>query len=86
MRQRLVLLFLGLVAVGWIIYSSYDLLSNENLVDFRHYFNAKDQKVYVVQDPKALDWDNESIVSTSFNKDLYYSILKHSKAKENLTF
>ncbi|MEY5001384.1 MAG: hypothetical protein RLZZ211_1420 [Bacteroidota bacterium] len=86
MRQRLILLFLGLVALGWVIFSSYDLLSNENLVDFRHYFNAKDKTIYVVQDPKAIDWDNESIVSTSFNKDLYYSVLKYSNEPENLTF
>jgi hypothetical protein len=86
MRQRLILLFLGLVALGWVIFSSYDLLSNENLVDFRHYFNAKDKTIYVVQDPKAFDWDNESIVSTSFNKDLYYSVLKYSNEPENLTF
>lgn len=84
MRQRLVLICLGLLALGWVLFSSYDLLSNENQVDFRSYFTPKDKMVYVVQDAKALDWNNESIVSTELNKSLYYSILKHSKAP--LTF
>jgi hypothetical protein len=83
MRQRLVLLILSFLALGWVIFSSYDLLSNENLIDFRRYFNAKDQMVYVVQDPQALDWDNERMVTTELNQRLYYSVLK--RAKEPLT-
>ena len=57
MRQRLVLFIIGLLAFGWVVFSSYDLLSNENLVDLRNYFNRQDQVVYVVQDPNALDWE-----------------------------
>ena len=76
MRQRLVLFLFGIVAIGWILYSSYDLLSNENLVDFKHYFNAQDQKVYIIQDPSSVNWDNESIGSTELNKSIYYSIQK----------
>jgi hypothetical protein len=83
MRQRLVLLLLGILALGWVVFSSYDLLSNENLVDFRTYFNSKDQAVYIVQDPQALDWENERMVTTELNESLYYTIVK--KAKEPVT-
>ncbi len=83
MRQRLVLLILGILALGWVVFSSYDLLSNENLVDFRTYFNPKDQAVYIVQDPQALDWENERMVTTELNESLYYTIVK--KAKEPVT-
>lgn len=79
MRQRLVLLLLGILALGWVLFSSYDLLSNENLVDFRTYFNSKDQAVYIVQDPQALDWENERMVTTELNESLYYTIVKRSK-------
>jgi hypothetical protein len=79
MRQRLVLICLGLLALGWVLFSSYDLLSNENLVDFRTYFNPKDQAVYIVQDPQALDWDNERMVTTELNQRLYYTVVKRSK-------
>lgn len=84
MRQRLVLLLLGILALGWVVFSSYDLLSNESLVDFRSYFNSKDQAIYIVQDPQALDWENERMVTTELNQSLYYSIIK--KAKEPITF
>lgn len=84
MRQRLVLLLIGLLAFGWVVFSSYDLLSNENLVDFRNYFNQKDQVVYVVQDPQALDWETERMVTTELNESLYFSILKRSQ--EPITF
>ena len=86
MRQRLVLFLFGIVAIGWILYSSYDLLSNENLVDFKHYFNAQDQKVYIIQDPSSVNWDNESIGSTELNKSIYYSIQKQRKSFSNLKF
>ena len=79
MRQRLALLIIGLLAFGWVVFSSYDLLSNENLVDFRNYFNQKDQVVYVVQDPQALDWETERMVTTELNQSLYFSILKRSQ-------
>lgn len=86
MRQRLILLLLGLLALSWVIFSSYDLLSNENLVDFRTYFNAKDQTVYVIQDPQALDWENERMVTTELNQSLYYSIVKRAKEPVTLFF
>lgn len=79
MRQRLLLLLIGLLSFGWIIFSSYDLLSNENHVNFRTYFTSKDKKVYVIQDPQALDWNNEGVVTTELNKSLYASILKNCK-------
>ena len=84
MRQRLVLLIIGLLAFGWVVFSSYDLLSNENLVDFRNYFNKQDQVVYVVQDPNALDWETARMVTTQLNQSLYFSILKRSQ--EPITF
>jgi hypothetical protein len=86
MRQRLVLLILGLLAFGWVVFSSYDLLSNENLVDFRTYFNTKDQTVYVIQDPQALDWENERMVTTELNQSLYYTIIKRTKEPIALFF
>jgi hypothetical protein len=79
MRQRLFLLIIGFLAFGWVLFSSYDLLSNENLVNFRYYFSAQDKKVYVIQDPQVLDWNNESILTTELNKRLYFSILKNSE-------
>ena len=84
MRQRLVLFIIGLLAFGWVVFSSYDLLSNENLVDLRNYFNRQDQVVYVVQDPNALDWEIERMVTTQLNQSLYFSILKRSQ--EPITF
>jgi hypothetical protein len=83
MRQRLALLLFGILALGWVVFSSYDLLSNENLVDFRTYFNPKDQTVYIVQDPRALDWENERMVTTELNESLYYTVVK--KANEPIT-
>ncbi|MFM7006613.1 MAG: hypothetical protein ACKOWX_05120 [Flavobacteriales bacterium] len=86
MRQRLLLLIIGLLSFGWIIFSAYDLLSNENLVDFKTYFTPKDKKVYVIQDPQAIDWNNEGIVTTELNRSLYASILKNSKEQLNFFF
>lgn len=86
MRQRLLLAVLGLVALSWVLFSSYDLLSNENLTDFRYYFNKADQTVYVVQDPRSLDWNNERITTTELNQSLYYSINKSIKEPVTLFF
>lgn len=83
MRQRLALILLGILALGWVVFSSYDLLSNENLVDFRTYFNPKDQTIYIIQDPQALDWENERMVTTELNESLYYTVVK--KANEPVT-
>lgn len=76
MRQRLILLSIGIISIGWILFSAYDLLSDENLTDFRRYFSPADRTVYVVQDPNAFDWNNERIVTTELNQSLYYSICK----------
>lgn len=86
MLKRLVLIIFGFLALGWIVFSSYDLLSNENLVDFRTYFNARDQTVYVIQDPQALDWENERMVTTELNQSLYYTIIKRSREPITLFF
>lgn len=86
MRQRLVLLFISLFAFGWVIFSSYDLLSNENAVDFNNYFNQKDQTIYFVQDPNAFDWENEGMVTTDLHESLFFSILRRSKEQLTLAF
>jgi hypothetical protein len=86
MRQRLVLLLISLFAFGWVIFSSYDLLSNENAVDFNNYFNQKDQTIYFVQDPNAFDWENEGMVTTDLNESLFFSILRRSKEQLTLAF
>ncbi len=86
MRQRLILLFIGLFAFGWVIFSSYDLLSNENLVDFKRYFNQKDQTVYFIQDQGAFDWENEGLVTTELNESLYFSIRRRCKEPLTLSF
>jgi hypothetical protein len=86
MRQRLVLLLISLFAFGWVIFSSYDLLSNENAVDFNYYFNQKDQTIYFIQDPNAFDWENEGMVTTDLNESLFFSILRRSKEQLTLAF
>lgn len=79
MRQRLILFLIGVLALGWVLYSSFDLVLEERLSDFRYYFNPNDKIIYVVQDPSSLDWDNEGISTTELNQSLYYSISKKIK-------
>lgn len=86
MRQRLILLSIGLLSLGWILFSAYDVLSNENLTDFRHYFTPKDRTVFVVQDPNSLDWNNERIVTTELNQSLYFSFRKQLKEPSIIFF
>ncbi len=86
MRQRLILFLLGILALGWVIYSSFDLVLDERLSDFRYFFKPDDKIIYVVQDPSSLDWDNEGITTTELNQNLYYSIIKKLKEPCTLFF
>jgi hypothetical protein len=79
MRQRLVLLILSFLALVWVIFASYDLLSNETLTDFRSYFNVKDSKVWIIREDSEFEWDKEGVQTTELNQNLYYSVTRAAK-------
>ena len=79
MRQRLVLLILSFLALVWVIFASYDLLSNETLTDFRSYFNVKDNKVWIIREDNEFEWDKEGVQTTELNQNLYYSVTRAAK-------
>jgi len=86
MRQRLVLLILSSLALGWVIFTSYDLLSNETLTDFRSYFNTKDKKVWVIREDSEFEWDKEGVQTTELNQNLYYSITRAARFPVTIFF
>lgn len=79
MRQRLVLLLLSFIALVWVIFTSYDLLSNETLTDFRSYFSSKDGKVWIIREDSEFEWDKEGVQTTELNQNLYYSVTRAAK-------
>jgi hypothetical protein len=76
MRQRLVLLVISFLALVWVFFASYDLLSNETLTDFRSYFNVKDGKVWIIREDSEFEWDKEGVQTTELNQNLYYSVTR----------
>lgn len=86
MRQRLVLLILSSLAFIWVLFASYDLLSNETLTDFRSYFNKKDGKVWIIREASEFEWDKEGVQTTELNQNLYYSVTRASKFPVTIFF
>ena len=86
MRQRLVLLLLSSLAFAWVIFASYDLLSNETLTDFRSYFNKKDSKVWIIREVSEFEWDKEGVQTTELNQNLYYSVTRAAKFPVTIFF
>ena len=86
MRQRLVLLILSSLAFIWVLFASYDLLSNETLTDFRSYFNINDGKVWVIREASEFEWDKEGVQTTELNQNLYYSVTRATKIPVTIFF
>jgi hypothetical protein len=86
MRQRVILLVLSTIAFIWILFASYDLLSNETLTDFRSYFNAKDEKVWIIREHKEFEWDKEGVQTTELNQNLFYSVTRATQTPVTIFF
>ncbi|MFM6946132.1 MAG: hypothetical protein ACKOWW_03260 [Flavobacteriales bacterium] len=86
MRQRLVLLIISSLAFIWVLFASYDILSNETLTDFRSYFSAKDKKVWIIREASEFEWDKEGVQTTELNQNLYYSVTRAAKYPVTIFF
>ncbi|MEN9699484.1 MAG: hypothetical protein RLZZ301_682 [Bacteroidota bacterium] len=86
MRQRVFLFLFGLLAISWISYVSFGLLSNENRQNFRSYFQEKDQKVWIIHQAAEFNWDQEGVQTTAFNQNLYNTVLRRMNEPVHLFF
>jgi hypothetical protein len=75
MFKRILPVSVVLICIAWSVFVSIDLLSNENSVDFKHYFNTVDQQVVVVHRNSELDWSINNIQILPSNQTIAIFLL-----------
>lgn len=84
MFKRILPISVVLICIAWSVFVSIDLLSNENSVDFKHYFNEVDQQVLVVHHVSELDWNASSIQILPSNQTIAIFLLSRTNQSTSL--
>jgi hypothetical protein len=84
MFKRILPISVLLICIAWSVFVSIDLLSNEQSVDFKSYFDETDQKVVVIHQANEVDWNNSNLQILPSNQTLALSLLSRSKASTSL--
>lgn len=84
MFKRILPISVVLICIAWSVFVSIDLLSNENSVDFKHYFNEVDQQVLVVHHASELDWNESSIQILPSNQTIAIFLLSRTNQSTSL--
>ena len=74
MKNRIILITLGLLGLIWISYVSFDLLKIDTRPDFLSYFNESDQRVIVIHDWREIDRNTDNIVFPPTNEAVINSL------------
>lgn len=84
MFKRVLFVSAVFICIAWSVFVSIDLLTNENSVDFKHYFNAVDQQVLVVHRASELDWNNSNVEILPSNQTLAVFLLSRVNQSTSL--
>lgn len=84
MFKRILPISVVLICIAWSVFVSIDLLSNENSVDFKHYFNEVDQQVLVIHHASELDWNESSIQILPSNQTIAIFLLSRTNQSTSL--
>jgi len=84
MFKRILPISVILICIAWSVFVSIDLLSNENSVDFKHYFNEVDQQVLVVHHASELDWNESNTQILPSNQTIAISLLTRTNQSTSL--
>ena len=84
MFKRILPISVVLICIAWSVFVSIELLSNENSIDFKHYFNELDQQVLVVHQENELDWNASSIQILPSNQTIAIFLLSRTNQSTSL--
>ena len=84
MFKRILPISVVMICIAWSVFVSIDLLSNENSVDFKHYFNKTDQQILVVHHANELDWNASSIQILPSNQTIATFLLSRTNQSTSL--
>lgn len=74
MKNRIILITLGLLGLIWISYVSFDLLKIDTQPNFLSYFDESDQRVIVIHDWREIDRNTDNIVLPPTNEAVINSL------------
>ena len=74
MKNRIILITLGLLGLIWISYVSFDLLKIDTQPNFLSYFDVSDQRVIVIHDWREIDRNTDNIVLPPTNEAVINSL------------
>ena len=84
MFKRILPISVVLICIAWSVFVSIELLSNENSIDFKHYFNELDQQVLVVHQENELDWNASGIQILPSNQTIAIFLLSRTNQSTSL--
>lgn len=84
MFKRILPISVVLICIAWSAFVSIELLSNENSIDFKRYFNETDQAVLVVHQESELDWNTSSIRILPSNQTIAIFLLSRTNQSTSL--
>jgi len=84
MFKRILPISVVLICIAWSVFVSIELLSNENSIDFKHYFNEVDKQVLVIHQESELDWNASSIQILPSNQTIAIFLLSRTNQSTQL--
>lgn len=74
MKNRIILIALGLLGLLWISYISFDLLKIDTQPNFLSYFDESDHRILVIHDWNEIDRNSDNIVLPPSNEAIINSL------------
>lgn len=84
MFKRILPISAVLICITWTVFVSIELLTNENSIDFKHYFNELDQQVLVVHQENELDWNASGVQVLPSNQTIATFLLSRTNQSTSL--
>ena len=84
MFKRILPISVVLICIAWSVFVSIELLTNENSIDLKHYFNELDQEVLVVHQESELDWNASIIQILPSNQTITIFLLSRTNQSTSL--
>ncbi len=84
MFKRILPISAVFICIAWTVFVSIELLTNENSIDFKHYFNELDQQVLVVHQENELDWNASGVQVLPSNQTIATFLLSRTNQSTSL--
>jgi hypothetical protein len=74
MKNRIALIFIGIIGLIWISFVSFDLLKSENSSDFKYYFNETDGQIIAIHELNEIDRNLDNFILPPSSEAILFSL------------